>query len=155
MDRHLPGAVGYLLAAVCGGLGGLMLLWRPGPNLWMGVRLPWTFADRRIWDKSWRLAALFLMGMAVGALFSWKIFVISLVHLLVLGILYPLYLYRRKYGTLRYWKDLGRKEYRPVARCRSCGHLQKLADSSALDAARCEACGSALAAGVHEPRTHP
>ena len=82
-----------------------------------------------------------LTGMAVGALFSWKIFIISVIHLIVLGILYPIFLYWRKYHTLRFWKDLGWKDYRPVARCRACGHFQKLPDAEALAAARCEACG--------------
>ena len=51
------------LALIFGGLGVYMLLRRHGPNLWIGVRLPWTFADRAIWDKSWRLSATFLLGM--------------------------------------------------------------------------------------------
>jgi len=95
-----------------------MLLWRKGPNWWIGVRIPWTYADRQIWDKSWRLAAMFLLGMGMGALISWKFFFIMVAHLVILGILYPIWLYRRKYGTLRYWKDLGWIDYRPVARCR-------------------------------------
>ena len=95
-----------------------MLLRRHGPNLWIGVRLPWTLADRDIWDKSWRLAAMFLLGMGAGILVSWKLFWIAVAHLIILGILYPVFLYRRKYGTLRYWKDQGWIDYRPVARCR-------------------------------------
>ncbi len=118
-----------------------MFFWRPGPNRWIGVRVPWTFADRRIWDKSWRLSAIFLLGMGLGILVSWKFFFIGLAHLIILGLLYPIYLYRRKYGTLKYWKDLGWIDYRPVARCRQCGQLQKLADAESLKEARCEACG--------------
>jgi hypothetical protein len=131
----------YFILAVCGGLGVLMLLWRPGPNLWIGVRLPWTLADRQIWDKSWRLAAMFLLGMGLGPLISWKFFIIALIHLVVLGILYPVYLYRRRYGTWRYWKDQGWTDFRPVVRCRHCGHFQKLSFGDDPGACRCEACG--------------
>ena len=140
MSQEIPTAGRYVLAAVCGGLGVLMLLWRRGPNLWIGVRLPWTLADREIWDKSWRLGAMFLTGMGIGALFSWKIFFISLAHLIILGILYPVFLYWRKYGTLRFWKDVGWVDYHPVVRCRHCGRLQKLPEAAALAAARCESC---------------
>jgi len=131
----------FLVAAGCGGLGILMLFWRPGPNWWIGVRTPWTFADRKIWDKAWRLAAVFLLGMGIGILISRKLFFISLLHLVILGLLYPMFLYRRKYGTLRYWKDVGWIDYRPVARCRRCGHFQKLNDGAVFKEARCEACG--------------
>ena len=137
----IPGELKYLLAAIFGGLGLLMFFWRPGPNWWIGVRIPWTFADRAIWNKSWRLSATFLLGMGLGILVSWKFFFIGLAHLIILGLLYPIFLYRRKYGTLKYWKDVGWIDYRPVARCRQCGQLQKLAGAAALGEARCEACG--------------
>jgi len=143
----MPRAVSYLLAAVCGGTGVMMLIWRPGPNMWIGVRLPWTLADRQIWDKSWRLASIFLTGMGIWALLYWRLFFVALAHFIVLGILYPIYLYRRKYGTLRFWKDLGWTDYRPVARCRICGHWQKLPDAGALAGARCESCHHSLAQG--------
>jgi hypothetical protein len=132
------------MAGVFLGLGGLMLVWRKGPNSWIGVRLPWTYADREIWDKSWRLAAVFLVGMGAGAWFSWKIFFISTAHLVILGILYPIYLYRRKYGTLRYWKDTGWLDYRPVAKCPNCGYLQKLNLTGTPEIIACEACGSSV-----------
>ena len=118
-----------------------MFFWRPGPNWWIGVRIPWTFADRTIWEKSWRLSATFLLGMGLGILVSWKFFFIGLAHLIILGLLYPIYLYRLKYGTLKYWKDVGWIDYRPVARCRQCGQLRKLGDAESLKEARCEACG--------------
>jgi hypothetical protein len=140
MDQTIPRAAAYFIAAVCGGLGVLMFFWRAAPNMWIGVRLPWTFADRKIWDKSWRLAAMFLTGMGVGALFSFKIFIISVIHLVILGILYPVFLYWRKYNTLRYWKDVGWKDYHPVARCRNCGHWQKLQDAGDLAVAHCDRC---------------
>jgi len=139
----------YFLALIFGGIGVYMLLRRHSPNLWIGVRLPWTLADRNIWDKSWRLAAMFLLGMGVGILVSLKLFFIAVAHLIILGVLYPVFLYRRKYGTLRYWKDQGRIDYRPVARCRVCGHYQKLASSADLGRVACEACG----ANLPEPRT--
>ncbi len=135
----------YLLAGVFLGLGLLMLVWRKGPNSWIGVRLPWTYADREIWDKSWRLAAIFLVAMGLGALFSREIFFISLAHLLILGLGYPVFLYRRKYGTFRYWKKRAWGDYRPVACCPRCGHLQKLANARELAGGQCEACGALLA----------
>jgi hypothetical protein len=136
-----PQPTGDILGGLFLALGLLMVLWRPGPNCWIGVRLPWTLADREIWDKSWRLAAMFCLGMGVGALVSWKIFIISLIHLAVLGILYPMYQYRRKYGTLKYWRGEGRLDFRPQARCPACGHLVKLNSSSALPDFLCEQCG--------------
>lgn len=149
MHEVIPTSAAYLLALIFGGLGVYMLLRRHGPNLWIGVRLPWTFADRGIWDKSWRLAAMFLLGMGAGILVSLKLFWIAVAHLIILGVLYPVFLYRRKYGTLRYWKDQGWIDYRPVARCPVCGHFQNLASHADLGQAVCEACG----AGLPEPRT--
>ena len=100
MHEVIPTSAAYLLALIFGGLGVYMLLRRHGPNLWIGVRLPWTLADRDIWDKSWRLAAMFLLGMGAGILVSLKLFWITVAHLIILGVLYPVFLYRRKYGTL-------------------------------------------------------
>lgn len=140
MEKHISIYVRYTMAAVCGGMGLIMLCWRAGPNLWMGVRLPWTLADRQIWDKSWRLAGIFLTGMGVWALLYWRLFFVALAHFVVLGILYPIYLYWRKYNTLRFWKDTGWVEYHPVARCRGCGHWQKLPNADALAGARCSEC---------------
>ena len=57
-------------------------------------------------------------------------------------------LYRWKYGTYRFWKDLGWIDYRPVARCAYCGHFQKLRDEakcrwpSARPAGICAAAGN-------------
>ena len=149
MHEIISTSAAYLLALIFGGLGVYMILRRHGPNLWIGVRLPWTFADRDIWDKSWRLAAMFLLGMGVGILVSLKLFWIMVAHLIILGVLYPVFLYRRKYGTLRYWKDQGWIDYHPVARCRRCGHYQKLASYADLGRTACEACGVKLP----EPRT--
>ena len=95
-----------------------MVFWRPGPNLWFGVRLPWTLADPYIWDKSWRLASRLLMVMGITALISWRAFWISTAHLVGLSCLYTAILYRWKYGTWRFWKEAGWIDYRPVARCR-------------------------------------
>ncbi len=67
------------------GLAGYMLLRRHGPNPWIGVRLPWTFTDREIWDKSWLLAVVMLVAMGLGALFSWTLFVVSIIALIALG----------------------------------------------------------------------
>jgi SdpI/YfhL protein family len=118
-----------------------MIFWRPGPNLWFGVRLPWTLADPLIWEKSWRLSSRLLMVMGVTALISWRAFFISTAHLVGLSCLYTGLLYRLKYGTWRYWKDLGWLDYRPVARCGHCGHWQKLDFGHDPAACKCEACG--------------
>ncbi len=144
MLHQMPRAVSYALAVVCGGTGIAMLLKRRGPNLWLGVRLPWTFADRQIWDNSWRLASIFLTGMGLWALLYQRLFFVALAHFIVLGILYPIFLYRRKYGTLRYWKNGTRLGYHPMVRCRHCRHLQKLPEAAALATARCESCQQPL-----------
>jgi hypothetical protein len=119
-----------------------MAFWQPGPNLWFGVRLPWTLADPYIWDKSWRLASRLLMVMGVTVLISWRAFWISTAHLVGLSCLYTVILYRWKYGTWRFWKDHGWIAYRPVARCVHCGHFQKLASHADLGRDACEACGA-------------
>jgi hypothetical protein len=118
-----------------------MLFWQPGRNLWFGVRLPWTLADATIWKKSWRLASRLLMVMGVTVLISWRAFWISTVHLIGLSCLYTVILFRWKYGTWRFWKEIGWIDYRPVARCAHCGHFQKLRDDSEAPVAICEACG--------------
>jgi len=121
-----------------------MACWRPGPNLWFGVRLPWTLADPYIWDKSWRLASRLLMVMGITALISWRAFWVSTAHLVGLSCLYTVILYRLKYGTWRFWKAAGWSDYRPVGRCRACGHFQNLDSHAGLGRARCEACGATL-----------
>jgi SdpI/YhfL family protein len=118
-----------------------MLFWRPGRNLWVGVRLPWTLADAAIWKKSWRLASRLLMVMGVTALISWRAFWISTAHLIGLSCLYTVILYRWKYGTWRFWKEIGWIDYRPVVRCAHCGHFQKLRNESEAPVVICEACG--------------
>lgn len=117
-----------------------MIFWQPGRNPWIGVRLPWTLADAFIWKKSWRLASRLLMVMGVTVLISWRAFFISAAHLLGLTCLYTTLRYRWKYGTWRYWKDLGRIDYRPVARCKHCGHFQRLREGE-LPEAVCQGCG--------------
>jgi len=128
-----------------------MLVRRHGPNPWIGVRLPWTFADREIWDQSWLLAVAILVATGLGALLSWTLFIISILGLIILGIAFPAFLYHRKYGTWRTWKDTWRTwkdtgwlEYRPSARCPQCGHIQNLEDAGELTGKHCEACGATL-----------
>ena len=118
-----------------------MLFWQPGPNPWFGVPLPWTLADPNLWKKSWRLASRLLMVMGVTVLISWRAFFISGVHLVGLSCLYTALLYRWKYGTWRYWKDLGWIDYRPLVRCRHCGQVQKLPAGAEPARWVCEACG--------------
>ena len=120
-----------------------MLFWRPGPNLWFGVRLPWTLADPWIWNKSWRLASRLLMVMGVTALISWRAFFISTAHLVGLTCLYTVILYRWKYGTWRFWKSRGWINFHPVVRCVECGHFQKLHSHADLQGS-CEVCGAKL-----------
>jgi len=146
MPEVIPREVAYGLAAVFGGLGALMWFWRPGPRWWIGVRTPWTFADRDIWDRSWSQAAALLLIMAAAALVHWILLAASVVLLIIWCISFPLFLYHRKYGTLRFWKDHGWNDYRPVARCPRCGHLQKLAGPEDLNRSPCEACGDDLSA---------
>jgi hypothetical protein len=134
------GSLQYLVSGLCWGVGLLMLFWRPGPNPWFGVWLPWTLADPYIWNKSWRLSSRLLMVMGLTALISWRAFYISAAHLVGLSCLYTVILYRWKYGTWRFWKDLGRIAYRPVVRCGHCGHFQKLDSAAQLVNCRCEAC---------------
>jgi len=122
-------------------VGLLMIFWQPGRNLWIGVRLPWTLADAAIWKKSWRLSSRLLMVMGVTVLISWRAFYISTAHLIGLTCLYTALRYRLKYGTWRYWKDLGWIDYHPVVRCAHCGHFQKLRHEGELPGASCEACG--------------
>ena len=143
--NQVPPLARYLMAVILLGLAGYMVLRPKGPNAWIGVRLPWTLADREIWDKSWLLAELMVMSMGLGALFFWPLFIISLIALIVLGLLVPPFLYYRKYGTWRFWKDLGWCDYRPAARCRRCGIIQKLENSEELAQAYCQACGAPLA----------
>ena len=125
-------------------MGLLMAFWRPGPNLWFGVRLPWTLADPWIWDKSWRLASRLLMVMGITVLISWRAFYISTAHLVGLSCLYTVILYRWKYGTWRFWKGQGWIDFRPVARCRVCGHFHKLDCAGELAERSCEACDTKL-----------
>ena len=136
-----PRIVALILATVCSGLGLLMVFWRPGPNRWIGVRLPWTFADRELWDLSWRLGIWCLFGMAAAVLYSMTYFLLAAAALIAVGCGRPTYLYWRRYGTLRFWKDMGWEDYRPVVRCQHCGHYQKLPEAIVRLTARCEACG--------------
>ena len=131
----------FILGAFCLGFASVMFFWNPGPNGLIGVRLPWTFADREIWNKSWRLANFLLIVMGAGAMVSFPAFIGATVMLTVSCLAYPWQLYRSKYGTTRYWKDPGCMAYRPVARCSHCGHLQNLASDQDLSKATCEACG--------------
>jgi hypothetical protein len=137
----------YLMAGLFLGLGGLMLAWRKGPNCWIGVRLPWTYADPEIWDKSWRLAAWLLVLLGVSVLFSLAAFLIAALLAVGLCLWHPYRLYRQKYGTWRTWKDVDWLAYRPVTQCPNCGHLQELDEAGDLETTRCEACGGSLRRG--------
>jgi len=125
-------------------MGLLMVFRHPGPEARVGVLLPWTLADPAIWAKSWRLASRLFMVMGVTVLISWRAFYISSAHLVGLSCLYPALLYRWKYSTWRFWKGQGWIDYRPVARCGRCGHLQSLTGAGELLLAQCPACGAGL-----------
>ncbi|MEW6388776.1 MAG: SdpI family protein [Thermodesulfobacteriota bacterium] len=130
-----------MVAALCFGLAAFMLYRPANPNWWIGVRIPWTYADPEIWRQSWRLAAIMLLNMGIGALLAWWLFVVFFISFLVACFYVPMRTYRRKYGTLRFWKDAGWLDYQPVALCPQCGHYQKLASAAAFTEAACEACG--------------
>lgn len=140
----MPWQAAYGLAAVFGGLGVLMWFWRPGPRWWIGVRTPWTYADREIWDRAWNQSAVLLLVIAGAALIHWVLLIAAVAVLIIWSIGFPMLLYRRKYGTLRFWKDHGWIAYRPVARCAHCGHFQKLAGHADPAQGSCEACGAKL-----------
>ncbi len=142
--NQIPPLARHILAGICLGMCGLMHFWRKGPNCWIGVRTPWTFADRYIWDRSWNMATFMLVGMGLGALWSMPLFFAMVAAMVILSLLYPLLLYHRKYGTWRYWKDIGWKAYRPAARCVQCGHIQRLNDADELAVAHWQACGAVL-----------
>ncbi|MFA4902990.1 MAG: hypothetical protein WC600_09605 [Desulfobaccales bacterium] len=137
----MPQSVAFLLAAVCGLLGVVLLVWHPSPKSWIGVRTPWTFADREIWDISWMAGGVLLLVMAGAVLVTAFAFFVAVALLILISLLLPIYLYRRKYGTLLFWKDIGWIDYRPVVRCSHCGHTQKLEDDQHLERAICEVCG--------------
>lgn len=134
----------WLLGVFCTVMGALMLVWRGGPNAWIGVRLPWTYADREIWDKSWLVTAWLVLAMGIGALVSLPAFFVATALMIVVGMAYPWRLYRQKYGTSKTWRDQGWIAYRPVAKCSHCGHLQNLASDRDLLLVNCQACGLPL-----------
>ena len=145
--KAIPPVATYVLAAIFLGLGVLMLVWRKGPNWWIGVRLSWTYADREIWDKSWTLAAWLLVLMGLSIFISFYAFVAAAVLIAGLCLWYPYRLYRQKYGTWHTWKDVGWLAYRPAAQCPNCGYMQKLNEAGDLETIRCEACGGNLRRG--------
>ena len=75
---------------------------------------------------------LFCLVIAVAVLFSAIAFYLTLALFFIVSMVYPIYCYRQKYGTLEFWKDVGWTGYRPVVRCSHCGHMQKLRDDTQL-----------------------
>ena len=132
----------YFLSAVFGLLAVVLLVWRPGPKWWIGVRLPWTFADREIWDTSWVMAGQFCLAIAVAVLFSAMAFYLTLALFFMVSMrLSHILLPAKIWHCWNSGKMFGWTGYRPVVRCSHCGHLQKLKDEAQLPAAICEACG--------------
>lgn len=132
------------LGVLCTLIGAVMLVWRGGPNAWIGVRVPWTYADREIWDKSWRVAAWLVLAMGIGAFVSLPAFFIATALMILICFIYPWRLYRQKYGTGKTWRDQGWLDYRPVAKCRHCGHLQNLGYDRDPLLTNCQACSLPL-----------
>ncbi len=126
-------------------VGAYLLIFPPGPNPWGGLRLPWTYADREIWDNGTRLTAWLLL--AAGAAFAvwWPAGMVGIFALVVVAIPYARALYVRKYGTSKTWHG-GHSwiDYRPVAKCPNCGHLNRLNSADDLPLARCDQCGYSL-----------
>jgi len=93
-------------------LGVFLILLNPKPNPWFGVRVPWTMADREIWEKTQLFSGklIILVGI-VGALFNFffkeKNFTVAFVFLIfclllicILSIGYSGKIYKDKYHTL-------------------------------------------------------
>ena len=135
------GWIAFFPAGVCAGIGVFFLLFPVGPNPWGGVRVPWTYADREIWDRSLRLTAWLLIVAGVGFLLWWPLGIAASLGLAAISIPYARALYVRKYGTSKTWHGReGLIDYRPIAKCPNCGHLNRLNSPDDLALARCEQC---------------
>lgn len=100
--------MGYIIGGVLILLGLVMTFVKIGQNPIMGVRLPWTYADKEIWYKTNKLFGilsiiwgllLFSRGNNLDNFISF-IF-IPLIPLVLISIAYPGWLYYEKYRTLR------------------------------------------------------
>lgn len=98
----------YIIGGVLILLGLVMTFVKIGRNPMMGVRLPWTYADKEIWYKTNKLFGilsiiwgllLFSSGNNLDNLIAFIL--IPLIPLVIISIVYPGWLYYAKYGTLR------------------------------------------------------
>lgn len=130
-----------LIGAFVAAIGLYFALMPPGPNAWGGARVRWTFADKEIWYAAQVLTGWLLV---VGGL-SMLIWLPLGLAVTLVGALSPVVYararYIAKYGTSRTWYGgEGLIDYRPVAKCPDCGHLNQLQRAEDLSMARCEAC---------------
>lgn len=135
---------GILLSGVFSAAAFLTFYYSDKPNRWIGVRLPWTFADQEIWEKINKAAAILLLLTALFASLGWIFFVLLALLTVIASIFGARNIYQKKYGTLRYCKGPGSMDYRPVACCAKCGHLQNLDSAASLAGARCDSCSAFL-----------
>ncbi len=100
--------MGYVIGGVLILLGLVMTFVKIGQNPIMGVRLPWTYADKEIWYKTNKLSGILLIIWGL-LLFSRgnnldnfiSFILIPFVPLVIISIVYPGWLYYTKYRTLR------------------------------------------------------
>jgi hypothetical protein len=133
------------MGAICAAFGLALVFAPPKPNGWLGVRTPWTYADESIWAASHRALGWGLI--ASGLL--WLVYCpAGFIATVVVGagsLLFSWWKYAARYGTGRTWNAGGGWEgYRPMAKCRACGHLTRLNSPDELATRRCDECGQAL-----------
>lgn len=137
---------GLLAAAILAALGLYFAIVPPGPNRWAGTRVSWAYADRDIWYDTQRLTGWLLLAAGLGFLVSCFLAIALLIGLALVPILYARGRYLAKYGTTKVWCVSSRSaDYRPVAKCANCGHLNELERGVELALTRCEMCRHSLA----------
>ena len=113
----------------------------PRRNPWGGTRVRWTYADEQIWEATQRLTGWLCVAAGVGFLLWLPVGIVMVIALALGATLYARAKYMAKYGTSRTWHGgKGMIDYRPVAKCPNCGHLNELQSAEDLALARCEQC---------------
>ncbi len=132
----VPGLLG---AAILVAMGLYFAVRPPRPNPWAGMRLSWTYADKGIWYETQRLTGWLLLASGVGFVVWLPVAMALLIGMAVVGIVYARGRYLAKYGTTKVWRGpKGMGDYRPVAKCANCGHLNELERGAELALTRCE-----------------
>ncbi|MBC7288931.1 MAG: SdpI family protein [Armatimonadetes bacterium] len=133
-------------AAACVAAGLVLLLFQPGPNPWLGVRLRWTFADAEVWKTTQCVAAWLLLATGAGLAVWFPAGIVACIAASVVPVVQAYAMYRGKYGTTQTWRGgRSRIDFRPVARCSNCGTLNRLVCADDLFLIRCETCRHPLA----------